>query len=78
MILVMTPYQKDVFAKYVIDRICVDTIHGTTSHDFRLTTLLTVDEFGAGCRSVAFSGHVYIFLVFKRKSRFNINQSTDV
>jgi len=36
-------------SKYATDRICVDSTHGTTSHDFQLTTLLVVDEFGAGC-----------------------------
>jgi len=49
MIVIMTPYQKDVLAKYATDKICVDSTHGTINHDFQLTTLLTVDEFGAGC-----------------------------
>ncbi|XP_016657057.1 uncharacterized protein LOC103308233 [Acyrthosiphon pisum] len=49
MIVIMTPYQIDVLSKYATDRICVDSTHGTTSHDFQLTTLLVVDEFGAGC-----------------------------
>lgn len=49
MIVIMTLYQKDVLVKYATDRICIDSTHGTTSHDFQLTTLLTVDEFGAGC-----------------------------
>lgn len=49
MIVIMTPYQKDVLVKYATDRICVDSTHGTTSHDFQLTTLLTIDEYGAGC-----------------------------
>jgi len=47
--IVMTPYQIDVLSKYATDRICVDSTHGTTSYDFQLTTLLVVDEFGAGC-----------------------------
>lgn len=49
MIVIMTPYQKDILAKYATDRVCVDRIHETTNHDFQLTTLLTIDEFGAGC-----------------------------
>jgi len=34
MIVIMTPYQIDVLSKYATDRICFDTTHGTTSHDF--------------------------------------------
>ncbi|KAL4092150.1 hypothetical protein QTP88_026703 [Uroleucon formosanum] len=49
MIVIMTPYQIDVLSKYATDRICVNSTHGITSHDFQLTTLLVVDEFGAGC-----------------------------
>jgi len=37
------------FAKYAIDSICVDSTQRTTSHDFQLTALIVVDEFGAGC-----------------------------
>lgn len=50
MIVIMTPYQIDVLSKYATDRIWVDSTHGTTSHDFQLTTLLVVDEFGAVAR----------------------------
>jgi hypothetical protein len=49
MIVIMTSYQIDVLLKYATDRICVDSTHGTTSHDFQLTALLVIDEFGAGC-----------------------------
>jgi len=49
MIVIMTPYQIDVLSKYATHRICVDSTHGTTSYNFQLTTLLVVDEFGAGC-----------------------------
>jgi len=48
-IVIMTPYQIDVLSKYATDRICVDSTYGITSHDFQLTTLFIVDEFGAGC-----------------------------
>jgi hypothetical protein len=48
-IVIMTPYQIDVLSKYATDRICVDSTHETTSHDFQLITLLVIDEFGAGC-----------------------------
>lgn len=45
----MTKYQQDVLSKYAIDKVYIDSTHGTTEHDFQLTTMLTIDEFGAGC-----------------------------
>lgn len=71
-------------AKHAINRICVDSIHGTTSHDFQFTTLLTVDKFGAGC-PVAFyvsngidSVALSKFFICKIESGFNFNQNTYV
>lgn len=49
MIVLMTPYQKDVISKYASEKISVDTTHKPTDYDFLLTSLVTVDEFGAGC-----------------------------
>lgn len=49
MIVLMTKYQQDILSKYAIDKVCIDSTHGTTEHDFQLTTMLTIDEFGAGC-----------------------------
>lgn len=49
MIVLMTPYQRDVITKYASEKICVDTTHKPTDYDFLLTSLVTVDEFGAGC-----------------------------
>ncbi|KAJ4425743.1 hypothetical protein ANN_27939 [Periplaneta americana] len=53
MLVLMTPYQKE-FSKFAMDKTCIDSTHGTTEHDFQVTTLLTVDEFGAGnmCKHV--------------------------
>lgn len=49
MIVIMTPYQREVIANYSNDNVCVDSTHKTTGYDFQLTTQLSVDEFGAGC-----------------------------
>lgn len=46
MTIIMTLYQKDTLKKYETNRMYIDNIYGTTSHDFQLTWL-TVDEFGA-------------------------------
>jgi len=39
MIVLMTKYQQDVLSKYVIDKVCIDSTHGTTEHDFQLTKM---------------------------------------
>jgi len=49
MIVIMTPYQRDVLIDFAAEKVCVDSTHKPTDHDFQLTTLVTVDEFGAGC-----------------------------
>lgn len=49
MIALMTSYQREVLVDCASDKVCVDSTHKTTDHDFQLTTLVTVDEFGAGC-----------------------------
>ncbi|XP_034237691.1 uncharacterized protein LOC117643114 [Thrips palmi] len=53
MIVIMTPYQREVLSTFTEDKILIDSTHGTTEYDFQLTTLMTVDEYGAGC-TVAF------------------------
>lgn len=47
MLVIMTSYQKAVDGPSV-KKICIDSTHGTTGYDFSLTTLVTVDEYGAG------------------------------
>ncbi|XP_034236338.1 uncharacterized protein LOC117642361 [Thrips palmi] len=49
MIVLMTEYQKELVRKYSSDKILIDSTHGTNNYDFQLTTLMTVDEYGAGC-----------------------------
>jgi hypothetical protein len=48
-LVIMTPFQKLMLNDFGNNIICVDTTHGTNAYDFNLTTLLIVDEFGAGC-----------------------------
>ena len=49
MIVIMTKYQQAVLHKFASEKVCVDSTHKATDHDFQLTTVLTIDEFGAGC-----------------------------
>lgn len=48
MLVLMTKYQEDLLTKFGTEKILIDSTHGTTEYDFQLTTLMTVDEFGAG------------------------------
>ncbi|XP_034236595.1 uncharacterized protein LOC117642470 [Thrips palmi] len=49
MVVLMTDYQKEILQTYSTDKTLIDSTHGTNKYDFQLTTLMTVDEFGAGC-----------------------------
>ena len=40
--------QRYIFEKFSSKGICRDATHGTTGYDFKLTSLLVVDEFGEG------------------------------
>jgi len=51
-LLIMTPVQKLMLEKFGNDRICVDSTHGMTGHDFELTSVLVIDEFEEGFPSV--------------------------
>ena len=47
-IVLMSKFQLKMLKEFVNEKICIDSTHGTNTYDFSLTTLLTVDEFGAG------------------------------
>ncbi|XP_049801665.1 uncharacterized protein LOC126236412 [Schistocerca nitens] len=49
MIVLMTEYQQKMAKKFCAEKVLIDSTHGTNKYKFYLTTLLTVDEFGAGC-----------------------------
>jgi len=51
-LLIMTPVQKLMLEKFGNDRICVDSTHGMTGHDFELTSFLVIDEFEEGFSAV--------------------------
>jgi hypothetical protein len=48
-LIIMTNFQKKMLEQFGKDKICIDSTHGVNAYDFELTTLLVVDEFGAGC-----------------------------
>lgn len=43
---VQTNFQKDMMQKYCFKMICADSSHATTQHDFSLTTILVLDDYG--------------------------------
>ncbi|XP_064482900.1 uncharacterized protein LOC135395736, partial [Ornithodoros turicata] len=47
-LVIMTEPQQQLLSKLGSEKICIDSTHGTTGYDFNLTTLMTVDEYGAG------------------------------
>ena len=49
MIVIQTPFQKHMARSFLKNGLCLDSTHGTTGYDFYLTTMLVIDEFGAGC-----------------------------
>lgn len=48
-LVIMTSFQQMMLTEFGKEKICIDSTHGTNAYEFDLTTLLTVDEFGAGC-----------------------------
>lgn len=48
MLVIMTPFQREMAIKHCGEKVLIDTTHGTNKYKFDLTTLLTVDEFGVG------------------------------
>ena len=47
-LVIQNPFQKLMAEKFASKGICVDATHGTTGYDFLLTSLVVIDEFGAG------------------------------
>ena len=48
MAIMQSPLQKYILEKFGHEGICCDATHGTTGYDFKLTSLLVVDDFGTG------------------------------
>ncbi|XP_068085177.1 uncharacterized protein [Anabrus simplex] len=48
LVVIMTPYQKMMLSKFTNFKVLMDSTHGTNAYDFQLTTVMIVDEFGAG------------------------------
>ena len=46
--MLMTSFQRSQYIKFGKQGVCVDSTHGTNQYDFKLTTLLVLDEFRAG------------------------------
>ncbi|GFR27067.1 uncharacterized protein TNCT_647971 [Trichonephila clavata] len=42
------PLQKETLKKFGKEIVCVDSTHGTNSYNFKLITVLVVDDFGEG------------------------------
>ena len=48
MLVLSTPYQRNVLSKYLSEKALIDSTHGTNRYDFQLTTLMSVDDCAAG------------------------------
>ena len=49
LIVLQTPVHAEMFKKFAeVKVVCVAATHGTNAHDFKLVTLLVVDEYGEG------------------------------
>lgn len=47
-LIVQTPFQREMLLKFGVNGICCDSTHGTNGYDFSLTTIHVIDEFGEG------------------------------
>ena len=45
---IQTQFQRDMLCKYADVCICMDATHGTNMYDFKLITILVLDDFGEG------------------------------
>ena len=45
---VQTPFQREMFLKFAVNGICCDSTHGTNGYDYPLTTIHVIDDFGEG------------------------------
>ena len=48
MIVLQSPFQKEMAHKFARNGICIDATHGTTGYDFLLTSVVVIDEYGEG------------------------------
>ncbi|GFR28208.1 uncharacterized protein TNCT_436111 [Trichonephila clavata] len=48
-LIIMTKMQQKMLTEFSNPKICIDSMHGSSNHDYYLTTMLTVDEFDIGC-----------------------------
>ena len=47
-ICIQTPFQSDMLREFGSETVCVDSTHGTNVYDFKLITILVLDELGEG------------------------------
>ena len=41
-----TKFQQDIYQRYASSVICIDSTHKTNVYDFKLVTLMVIDEYG--------------------------------
>lgn len=46
LMVIQTPFQREMFKKFAQKGICCDSTHGTNAYDFLLTTIHVINEFG--------------------------------
>ena len=47
-LIIKTPFQRDMMRKFGNCAICIDSTHGTNQYSFPLTTIIVIDEYGKG------------------------------
>ena len=45
---IQSEFQKDMYQQFASSVICIDSTHKTNVYDFKLITLMVVDEYGEG------------------------------
>ena len=67
-VILQTPFQKTLAEKFAHNGVCCDATHGTTAYDFKLTSLLVIDEFGEGVPIAQDFTHVCVFFKMIRRN----------
>ena len=57
-----TKFQLDIYQQYASTVVCIDSTHKTNVYDFKLVTLMVIDEYGEGKLKVHVS--IYTFYCF--------------
>ena len=54
-LVIQTQHQKELYRMFGANVICIDSTHGTNAYNFKLVTMMVVDDFGEGKQTLVLS-----------------------